>query len=198
MVLNALRLPKHNVPSQDELEIKRPTALGGGVIPFPAYSQLTFLNGDTDKIKERKLILIQNATPQNEKDKSAFKPGLGLKDLQDMLKTVYQVQSDITFADEDQKTGVDKFRKRLKKTVSDSTSFLLSNFKGDLLGASTEGTVSPLVAYDELSDSVLVMDVTGHKNPWYWVPVPALYESMHTQYDNTYRGYIQISDGKTN
>jgi len=194
VVLNALRLPKHSIPSQDDQEIAKPKALGGGVLPFPAYSQLSFLNVETDKIKDRKLILLKNATPQNENDKSIFKPGLGLADLKKMLETVYQANAIVTFANADAKSGAPAFRKELKETLADTTSFLLANFKGDVLGASTEGTVSPLAAYDEKTDSVLILDVTGHKNPWYWVPLGAFYESMHTEYDGNYRGYIRISD----
>ncbi len=194
VVLNAMRLPQHNIPSQDGIEIAKPKALGGGIIPFPAYSQLTFLNAETDKIKDRKLILIQNATPENENDKSAFKPGFGLEELQKMLKQVYKTESVVTNASEDPKTGAAKFRETLKKVLTDRNTFIVSNFKGDLLGAATEGTVSPLAAYDAATDSVMILDVTGHKNPWYWVPVPALYAAMHTQYDDIWRGYIQIKN----
>jgi hypothetical protein len=193
IVLNALRLPKHVIPSQDELEIRRPDEFGGGILPFPAYSQLTFLNSETDKIKDRNVILIKSPSGQ-ENGKPKFAPGLGLPDLQKMLVDVYHAKATVTFADTDPKEGSKAFRNTLKKALYDSTSFILSNFKGDLLGAATEGTVSPLAAYDEASDSVLILDVTGHKNPWYWVPLAALYESMHTQYDGNYRGYIQISD----
>lgn len=196
VVLNALRLPKHTIPSQDDQELAKPKALGGGVLPFPAYSQLSFLNAETDKIKDRSLILLKNVTPENENEKSAFKPGLGLPDLKTMLEKVYRAKAEVVSAEEEVGAGTARFRKNLKEVLADSTRFVISNFKGDLLGASTEGTVSPLAAYDEKSDSVLILDVTGHKNPWYWVPVPALYESMHTQYDGMYRGYALISDAR--
>lgn len=192
VALNAMRLPKHTIPSQEALELEKPKALGGGRIPFPAYSQTTFLNEQTDKIKDRKTILMQNATPENENDKKAFRPGLGLTDLKSMLETVYHSKAVVTFADAPAAAGAKKFREDLKQALTDANSIILSNFKGDMLGASTEGTVSPLAAYDEKTDSVLILDVTGHKNPWYWVPLTALYESMHTQYDGTYRGYIRV------
>jgi hypothetical protein len=93
--------------------------------------------------------------------------------------------------------GVKTFRAELKKVLADTDHYLLANFKGDALGASTEGTVSPLAAYDAASDSVLVLDVTAHKNPWYWAPVPAFYGAMHTQYgEGVWRGWLVVSDGK--
>lgn len=194
LALNALRLPKHTIASQEGSEVAKPPALGGGFIPFPAYSQATFLNAETDKIKDRKLILLQNVNSTNQSDKSAFKPGLGLDDLSKMLETVYGARGKVTFADGPIAEGSAAFRKTLKQVANDKTRFILANFKGDTLGASTEGTVSPVVAYDAASDSVLVLDVTGHKNPWYWVPLVPFYESMHTQYDGTWRGYIEVSD----
>ncbi len=196
VILNGMRLPKHSIPSLDSAEIKKPKALGGGVLPFPAYTQADFLNEKTDGIKDRKLVLLGNITPQNEDNKAAFKPGLGLVELKKMLETVYGAKAAITLADTEVGKGVEAFRAVVKKTLKDDSTFLLANFKGDLLGASTEGTVSPLAAYDEKSDSVLVLDVTGHKNPWYWVPLKAFYESMHTQYDGIWRGYMVISDAK--
>jgi hypothetical protein len=195
VILNAMRLPKHTIASQDRIEMPKPKAMGGGVIPFPAYSQMTFLNDKTDSIKDRKLIRMENITPENENDKAAFKPGLGLEHLQQMLETFYGAKAVVTLAKD--KQGADAFRTTVKKTLADSTTFLLCNFKGDLLGASTEGTVSPLAAYDEKSDSVLVLDVTGHKNPWYWVPLKAFYASMHTEYDGNFRGYMVISEATT-
>ncbi len=82
----------------------------------------------------------------------------------------------------------------MKRVLKESTHFLIANFKGDMLGASTGGTVSPLAAYDEKTDSILIHDVTGHKNTWYWVTLPALYRSMNSQYEGIYRGYAVASD----
>jgi hypothetical protein len=59
MVLNAMRQPRNAVASDPAHEIKRPSALGGDVLPFPAYSQSSFLNQRTDAIKDRKLILLE-------------------------------------------------------------------------------------------------------------------------------------------
>jgi hypothetical protein len=73
-------------------------------------------------------------------------------------------------------------------------SFVIVNFDGRVLGTSTEGTMSPLGAYDERTDSVLVLNVTAHKSGWYWVPLPALYIAMHTQYDGTWRGFVLVSE----
>jgi hypothetical protein len=192
-VLNGLRVPKHLVKSQAELEIQRPKALGGDRVPYPFYSQEIFLNEKTDEIKDRKLILIRNITPENENDKESFKPGLGLDDLKAMLEKVYSAKAEVTYGNEDAKIGTAKLRKTLKRVFNDPNSFLIANFRGDIYGANNEGTMSPLVAYDEKSDSVLVLDTGAFKNPWYWVPVEAFYKSM-VPYGKTQRGYIEVRD----
>jgi hypothetical protein len=38
-----------------------------------------------------------------------------------------------------------------------------------------------VVAYDEASDMVLVMDAALHKNRWYFISVKKLYEAMNTK-----------------
>ncbi len=186
VILNAMRQPAGTVPSDPANELTKPAALGGGVLPFPAYSQATFLNDRTDAIKNRKLILL----------KEGAKPGLGLEDLGAMLSSVYQASAEVTIARFEVAAGTPAFRKILKGVLRDSDSFIIANFDGRVLGANTEGTVSPLAAYDEKTDSVLILDVTGHKNPWYWVPVEALYAAMHTRYDDKTRGWMLIRDAR--
>lgn len=194
IVLNAFRLPKHAIKSQKESEIAKPKAMGAGVIPFPAYNQINFFNERTDAVKDRKVLGLLNATSANESDKAAFKPGTSLAELKGLLE-VYGLGAEVHEASGDPKSGTAAFRKTLKEVLKDDKRFVLANFKGDAMGATTEGTVSPLAAYDEKTDSVLVLDVTGHKNPWYWAPVEAFYLSMHTQYgDGIWRGYMIVSD----
>lgn len=194
IILNAFRLPTHKIKSQAESEIVKPKAMGGGIIPFPAYNQINFFNEKTDAVKDRKQLGLQNVTAKNENDKAQFKPGTSLEELKGLLE-VHGVDALVTTANEDPKSGVVAFRKVLKEVLKDKTRFLIANFKGDDMGASTEGTVSPVVAYDPKSDSVLILDVTGHKNPWYWAPVDAFYRSMHTQYgDGIWRGWLVVSD----
>ena len=72
--------------------------------------------------------------------------------------------------------------------------FLIVNFDGQTMGASTHGHISPVAAYDENSDSVLVLDVAGYYNPWYWAPVEHLYRAMHTLDGEHYRGYLVVED----
>ena len=194
MVLNALRLQKNTAPNQPELEVQAPKAFGGSKFTFPSYSQLTFLNVDTDRVKPRQLIELKNITKENELNPSAFDPGVTLAQLQRLLE-VYKTEVQLRYAsDENIQRGSQLFRETAKTVLPDHERFLIVNFKGGSLGTTTSGHITPVVAYDSLSDSVLLMDVASHKNPWYWVPVLHLYQAMHTKDGDHYRGYVVVSD----
>lgn len=193
IVLNAMRMSKGNVPSQEKLEIKKPQIYGGDSIPYPAYSQYTFLNEKTEKIKARTIIELKNITPENTNNADNFDPGLTLSQLKDILET-YEIEAELNYAEKKVKEGLKNFRMQLKSVLKDKESFLIVNFKGKTFGALTGGHISPLAAYDRKTDSVLILDVAGHKNPWYWVPLPHLYQAMNTKDGNTYRGWLVVKD----
>lgn len=195
IVLNAMRIPKEKAPSQKELEVQKPVAWGGDRIPFPTYSQLTLLNHETDKIKPRKIINLENAN-ESSTEEGAFSPGLALDELKGIFE-VYHTDVDIQYADKEIEKGSDLFREKVKKVLSSRDKFIVVNFKGSLIGTTTGGHISPLGAYDMESDSVLILDVAGHKNPWYWVPIPHLYYAMHVLSGDLPRGWLIVSDNST-
>jgi hypothetical protein len=193
IVLNSMRLPKGTVPSQHELEVQKPKAWGGDRILFPCYSQLTLLNEQTDQIKSRTIINLANIAESSTNDGDQFDPGLSLDDLRRILE-VYDVKVDLFYADQDVADGVARFRTIVEAALNSSSKFIVVNFLGKTIGTTTGGHISPLGAYDPESDSVLVIDVAGHKNPWYWVPVTHLYQSMHVMADGSCRGWLIVSD----
>jgi hypothetical protein len=181
------------IPSQSAIEIKKPKVLGGKSIPFNSFSQITFLNKKTDKIKDKKVINLTNITKETENDAKNFDAGVGLKQLADILRKAYHLRVKLIYAKNNDEKSVAKFRKIIKKVVLDDERYLVSNFNGNLLGLKTGGHISPIAAYDEVSDSVLVLDVAGHKNGWYWAKVIDLYSAMHSKDGYNYRGYLVIS-----
>ena len=63
-------------------------------------------------------------------------------------------------------------------------------------GESAYGRFSPsLFSVDERSDSILLLDVAGYLNPWYWTRVEHLYQAMNTRDGDNYRGYLVVRDG---
>ena len=142
---------------------------------------------------------MKNVTDDNTGDASQLDPGLSLDQLR-RIQEVYGLDARAFYAEEPGTEGLTRFRKAVKETLSDSDHFIIVNFLGTVIGNTTEGHISPLGAYDEKTDSILVLDVAGHKNPWYWVPASLLYEAMHTKADGGFRGWLIVSDpaaGKT-
>jgi hypothetical protein len=191
IILNTIN-DGNKIESQKDLEVVKPKAFGVGNIAFNSYSQITFLNDKTDKVKDRKIINLKNITSENENDAKSFDAGVNLKQLADILKT-YQIKSKITYAKNVHPKTLENFRELLKKVLSDNEKFMLVNFDGKALGLTTNGHISPVAAFDCASDSVLIMDVAGHKNGWYWADVESLYKAMNTKDGDSYRGYLVIS-----
>ena len=183
IILNALNSKK---PSQKDLEVLRPEVFGGGNIEFKSYSQLTFFNEKTDKIKRRAVIEMRNL------EESHFDPGLTLEQLKRILREVYQLRVQMQYFSKAEESQINDFRDLVKNITKDKKKFLLINFHGKNLGLKTGGHISPLVAFDESSDSVLMLDVAGHKNGWYWVDLKDLVGAMNTKDGENFRGFLVV------
>ena len=192
IVLNALRAPKGTIPSQKQLEVKLPEVWGGEVLTYEGYSQTTFLNAETDKVKAKEIIQLKNAKDKDV-NPSELDPGLSLTTLKGILEE-YGLQVELRHADQRPTTGIKAFRKKLMQVINDTGRFMVVNFRGESMGAPTGGHISPLAAYDVKSDSVLVLDVYGIENSWYWAPVEHLYKAMATLDNNVFRGWLVVSD----
>jgi len=194
IVLNTIRASSGKIPVQLEASIKKPKVLGGQVVPYNLYSQASLLNDTTDKVKPRQIIQLKNISPDEQDGTDSFDPGLKLEELKGVLES-YQLSVEKFSAESDIKSGADKFRKTLKTVLAEKERFILINYKSDMVGQLGSGHISPVGAYDEQSDSVLVLDVAGYQNPWLWIPVSDLYASMHIKDGKEYRGYLVVSEG---
>lgn len=189
IVLNTMRLNRNAVPSQKSMEVEVPKDMGGGLLYYPAYSQLTLLGELTEPVKPRAVVELKNTG----EDEGEIDPGLQLSQLKGVFE-VYDAKVALHYAKVDSSDAVEGFREDLKAVLADSERFMIVNFKGRMLGTPTEGHISPVAAYDQKTDSVLLLDVAGHLNPWYWVPVAHLYGAMHTLDGNHYRGYLVVEE----
>ena len=188
IILNATN-SNQNIPSQKELEIEKPDIFGGGIIPFKSYSQMSFLNKQTDLVKKKEIISMKNINDKREN----IDPGVTLKQLKEILE-IHNLEVKKYHVKEYSEQELKLFREKVKKITEDKEKYLLVNFNGKKLGLTTGGHISPLVAYDQKSDSALVMDVAGHKNSWYWVKIKDLLQSMNTKDCDNYRGYLIIKN----
>lgn len=76
--------------------------------------------------------------------------------------------------------SVDQFRDDVRDATTTEAPhpFLVVSFERASLGQTGDGHFSPIAAYHEESDRVLVMDVARFKYPPYWVKVDELYASL--------------------
>ncbi len=194
IVLNSIRAASGKIPVQPQFSIKKPEELGGDIVPYNLYSQASLLNETTDKVKPRQIIQLKNIATKGRENTAQFDPGLKLAELKGVLES-YKLTVEKYSADSDLKAGADMFRNKIKSILTDKEKFVLINYKSNMVGQMSSGHISPLGAYDEQSDSVLVLDVAAYQNPWIWIPVHDLYASMHTKDGDNYRGYLVVQEG---
>jgi len=125
----------------------------------------------------------------------AASSGVNLKELS-LLMQAHGLQTQLVHANE---SSVDDFRSSIVEHVTESSStFVVPNFLLRKLGYEAEGGhISPLSAYDEVSDSVLLLDVWP-SYPFVWVAIPHLFQAMQTMDESAgaFRGFVVVSDGR--
>merc|ERR1719316_755865 len=97
--------------------------------------------------------------------------------------------------------GLDAFRQGVRRVCCDSSgdSRIVTAFSRARLGQTGSGHYSPIGAYHEDSDSVLIMDVARFKYPPYWVPLERLWAAMEEPDPMTSapRGYFVLTRQET-
>ncbi|MCE3254671.1 MAG: hypothetical protein K0R25_165 [Rickettsiaceae bacterium] len=166
-----------------------PIAIGDKKYPlqYRLLNEGNFFNEATDKILDRKAIYMK----MTRKDGN-FGGGIDIDELQKMFK-IHGVKSKLVFADKYSDEKLAEFRKLVKEVVNSDKKFLVLNYDHSyksLMG----GHFSPVAAYDEKSDSVLMLDVAAHRNPWIWINLSDIYHAMNTKNyaGSNYRGYLII------
>ncbi len=186
IILNALNYGQ--IESQKSGEITKPQELGGEKIPYKLHNQLDFFNENTDKVKDSQVINLKAKNKENQYD-----AGTSLTTLADILSKSYNLDVIKIHANKNDRDSIKSFRSYVKKHLKDDDHFILVNYDGNILESKTNGHISPLAAYDEKTDSVLIMDVAAHKNLWFFTPLEKLYKAMHSKDGDKYRGYLVIS-----
>lgn len=189
IIINAINYGK--IDSQKTGEVYKPESLGGELIPYYLYSQEDFFNSKTEKVKTKSSV--EYKTPYKiENGDQIFEPGVTLAEFAKMLKKGHNFSVKEIYAKDNNEESLNKFRQNLKDVLSEDKKFILANFNGKVAGSKTNGHISPLVAYNEDSDSLLVLDVALHKNQWFWVDLATFYSAMNTKDGDNYRGYLIV------
>jgi hypothetical protein len=90
---------------------------------------------------------------------------------------------------------IDGLRETIKTVLADPQKRLVVNYSRKPLGQNGDGHISPVAAYDEETDRVLVLDVARYKYPPVWMTVKDLYGAMATidTSSNAMRGIVVVS-----
>jgi len=170
-----------------------PIAIGDKKYPlqYRLVNETNFFNEKTDKVLDRRVISMR----LTDKSTGTFGGGIDIDQLQKMLK-IHGVKSKLVNVKEFSDDKLLGFRNLLKQVLNSDQEFLILNYDHsykNLIG----GHFSPVVAYDEQSDSILMLDVAAHRNPWIWINLSDIFHAMNTKnYAQTsYRGYL-IVDSK--
>lgn len=166
-----------------------PIAIGDKRYPlqYRLWNENNFFNEKTDKILDKRIISLK-ATKNN----GDFGGGMDIEDLQKMI-TSHGLKSKLVSVTKSDEKSINEFRNLLKNILNSDKQFLILNYEHSYKGL-MGGHFSPVVAYDEDSDSVLILDVAAHRNPWIWVDLKDIVHSMNTKnYTQTSnRGYLIV------
>ncbi|WP_353475287.1 phytochelatin synthase family protein [Salipiger sp. H15] len=158
----------------NSLDISRPSP--DRLYPWTLFTQDTLFNEANQKLKPYAMVEHEGLTLA---ELDTFIENLGMK-------------AEHHFADE---TSVDDLRAALKATLSDRNARFIANYSRKALPQDGDGHISPVAAYDEATDSVLILDVAKYKYPPVWVSVETLHAAMMMvdTGSNRSRGFVVVS-----
>ncbi len=92
-------------------------------------------------------------------------------------------------------TSLEEFRKLAEEKLKQPNNFIIVNYLRKKIGQNTGGHISPLAAYNQLTDRFLIMDVSRYKYPPVWVKTVDLWKAMNTidASSEKMRGFIFVS-----
>ena len=119
--------------------------------------------------------------------------GLQLRQLAQAL-SAHELEVSVRVVDEEANDEV--IKRELAKNLAAPGDYVLVNYHRKTLGQKGGGHISPLGAYDEASDSFLIMDVNPNRAPWVWASAADLINAMRTFDTVENRGYLLIAEGR--
>ena len=190
IVLNALRLGKREGLPRDRRSIAEDEMAWLPLGADPFYEKYTPNNVLNEGTKSRLEVLGKPILIDGDPT-SDF--GLQLRQLARVLRS-HGVKV-VTRVVDDSADAV-RVRRELALNLATEDDFVLVNYARRSLGQQGGGHISPLGAYDEGSDSFLVMDVNPNRAPWVWVRADDLIAAMRTFDTVENRGYLLISEAE--
>ncbi|ANT63746.1 glutathione gamma-glutamylcysteinyltransferase (plasmid) [Salipiger sp. CCB-MM3] len=158
----------------NSLDISRPSP--DRLYPWALFTQDTLFNEANQKLKPYAMVEHE---------------GLTLAELDTFIENL-GMTAEHHFADE---TSVEALREAIKTTLLDQGARFIANYSRKALPQEGDGHISPVAAYDEDTDSVLILDVAKYKYPPVWVTVETLHAGMMMtdSGSNRSRGFVVVS-----
>lgn len=186
IILNTLRLRKSENLPKDKTSISESEKKYITFDPYlPKYTQENILSSKTKK----KIEVLGKPINLNGEMKKDY--GLQLRQLAHTLETHHL---NITLRIADKNITDKQIKNELIKNLKTKNDYILVNYQRNALGQEGGGHISPLGAYDQKTDSFLIMDVNPNKAPWVWVRSDILIKAMRTFDMIENRGYLLISE----
>ncbi|WFL78214.1 phytochelatin synthase family protein [Altererythrobacter arenosus] len=93
-------------------------------------------------------------------------------------------------------SSVAEFRRTVIRNLSEEDDYVLVNYQRGALGQDRVGHISPIAAYDEETDRVLVLDTASYKYPHTWVPLDDLFQAMMPSdaESGVARGWVEVGN----
>lgn len=94
-------------------------------------------------------------------------------------------------------TDIEAFRSIARRNLATPGDFVLVNYQRAVLDQEEMGHISPLAAYDAVTDRFLILDVAAHKYPPVWVSTEILWEAMRVPLNDKSRrtrGFIVVRE----
>lgn len=191
IVLNALRINNPNIERPrdtssipDEIAKNIPAKFDPF---FRRYTQRTFFDERFEKGKPRAVFYGKPPAEGERPD-----PGLQIGQLAKILEA-HGLVVELHLVDDDAKT--EPLRAKMIDNLKTAGDFVVVNYHRPALGQPGGGHISPVAAYDQKSDSFLVLDVNATAQPWVWVDAQALLSAMRTKDRDSNRGFILVREG---
>jgi len=147
--------------------------------PYHTFTQDNLLDAKTEAILPRAVLAER---------------GMTLDQIGGLL-TSLSLKAEVVHASD---TTLDAFRDMARAHLSKPGQFIIANYLRKAMGQEKGGHISPLAAYDKLTDRFLILDVARYKYPPVWVTAADLFTAMKTtdsDNQNRTRGFVLISKG---
>ena len=190
IVLNALHANRDEETKPTDPSLF-PAEFAAGLPPglkpvFHRYSQGIFFDDTRVSGVKKRETFYGKPGPDGKRD-----PGMQLRQLHDIF-VAFGVKSQINVVDE--KMPLEEIRQALRDNLGKSDDYVVVNYHRPVLQQRGGGHISPLGAYDQVSDSFLILDVNPNGKTWVWVQTEALVAAMRTFDTKENRGFLLVSE----